>query len=124
MELSCAHCGAHTPMGANPSPGDMLFCVFCGGIAVWDEDGGWRDMTKDEHRDRVGMPGYLAAVEHTMTMREFIEKDRANMIQVITRRLSGCVYPWVTVNAVATELADSLIRSGFHASHQEDPDGS
>jgi hypothetical protein len=99
--------------------------VFCGGIAVWDIAGGWRDMTKDEHRDRVSMPGYLAAVEHTMTVREFIEQDRANMVQVITRHLRGCVYPWMHADTVATALADSLIRSGFHAAHPpEDTDGS
>lgn len=123
MEMACTHCGARAPAGTQPTPGDMLFCVFCGGIAVWDDDTGWRNMTAEEHRERMAMPSYLEAVEHTMVVREYVEKDRDTMARVITRRLRGCVYPWLNPDQVATDLADSLIRSGFHAAHQEEPDG-
>lgn len=120
MDMACAHCGARTPNMKTPSPGDMLFCVLCGGIAVWDESGGWRDMTKDEHRERLSHPGYLAAADHLMQMRVFVERDREAMTTIIARSLRGCVYPWLTTENIAADLATTLMRNGFHNSHAED----
>lgn len=120
MDLDCAHCGAHSPAGVDPSPGNMLFCIFCGGIAVWGMEGGWRNMTKDEHAAMLNNDSYLAAVDHLMVMRGLIEEDRANMVKVISARLRGCLYPWTSAEVVAHGVADSLIRSGFHSMHPEE----
>jgi hypothetical protein len=124
MNLACAHCGAHTSMPKLPAPGDMLFCIYCGGIAVWDAAGHWRDMTKEEHQERMDHPGYLAAADHLMTLRIHIERDRDAMARVVEQRLRGRVYPWLRTQIVATEVANALLRSGFHGTPvEETPDG-
>lgn len=124
--LACQHCGAHTPIENTPDPGDMLFCVWCGGIAVWDEAGGWRDMTKEEHLERLDDAGYLEAADHLMWVRQFIERDRANLTRIITTHLTGCTLPWHKPDKLAADLANALMREGFHAAHPvpEDTDES
>jgi hypothetical protein len=93
----------------NPSDNDVITCVMCGYIGVWDTDS-WRLLNSEEHSKLMMNQSFLEVLEYGLAFRSWRDRDTAQLCTVIHSQLDR--FP---INQdIITGLTREIMAAGYH----------
>jgi hypothetical protein len=111
----CPGCHAQSEADS-PNDGEVLVCIHCGYVGIWDEaEGGWRLLTPEEHSRCMESENFIQSLQFGIAFRTWRERDRMQMCSVLHSKLDRLGVPL----QVLDETADELMAAGYHTHPSE-----
>ena len=110
LDPSCPGCHG-LPEDDDQNDGDVLACLHCGYVGIWEAAaGGWRTTTPEEHARLVNTEAFLDSMQFGMAFRAWRERDATNLCAVIHSKLDR-----VGVSSQQiVDLRDEIMSAGYH----------
>lgn len=117
LDSRCPGCKGE-PEDSSQDDGDVITCIHCGYVGIWEEAaGGWRTLNREEHERLMNTEAFLEAMNYGLAFRAWRERDAANLCAVIHSKLDRAGVS----NSLIETLRDEIMSAGYHT-HPTDMD--
>lgn len=110
LDSRCPGCKGE-PEDAHQDDGDVITCIHCGYVGIWEaEAGGWRLLKPEEHERLMDTEAFLEAMNYGLAFRAWRERDGLSLCALLHSKLDRIGIPVSLVD----DLRDEIMAAGYH----------